>query len=183
LGCLVAIIISIQHGHGETKVCRKKIDVLVETYLASIDAYLSGLDDVGSKALWDMGVHLGFHLLNHYDGLRMIYFGYFPDERGDTIIWKSKTLSKLLKSRRDSMSHKVEMGIINPHQKKFGEGLLDRLEIWLMVPSDEVKSEITGYLSEDPNPRIAKLISMRELHEELEKLVGKIPKDITGFEE
>jgi len=89
---------------------------VMEIFLASRDVYLSGLVDDGEKNLFHMGNPLGFHLLNHFDGITYLYLGNFFDQRSNAVIYRIQTLEKLLHSRLLSIPARIKWALLRKNK-------------------------------------------------------------------
>lgn len=149
-------------------------DVVVDTFIASRDAYMSGLDDVGEKSIYRMGSPFGFWLLNKFDGLNYVYFGQFTKERPEIICWRIKLLIKMLEGRMKSFPNRVEYGIVKQEQLPTLEKLFKQIEIWLLVQTDEDREIINKFMKKENINRTTQIFTAHEIKKELEEITTKI---------
>jgi hypothetical protein len=97
-----------------------------------------------------------------------MYFGNFTALRPEVIVWRTKLLNEILDGRRATLGNRVQAGIATEAQAKLFDELLSRLQIWLIVTSDEEKSivkETLGSLNYS-----FEVFSVDEVKSELAKL-------------
>lgn len=152
----------------------EQMGVVLETYLASKDVYMSGLSDEGEKALFHMGDGLNFNLLNHYDGLTYIFFGGFANQRTEIIVWKIQSLVKLLQYRIKSLPARLEIGMVTEQQAPIVESLLKKIEIWILVANDSIRNDVSKYLSNELPERIVNIFTQSEVNRELDEIISKV---------
>lgn len=149
-------------------------NITIETFLASYDLCYSSIDNEGEKAFYQMGSHLGFNLLLHFDGLQYIYFGLFTKQRVQIIVWKVKILLKLLKARSASIPERVKIGLANEVQGKAIEEVFSKIKVWLLVQTDEDRTAINTFLSREGIQIVSKIITQMEVRNELDSIYENI---------
>ena len=143
-------------------------DQIIEVFLLINKALITPINNDGDRNIYQIGLPLGFNLLNDFTGMNYMYFGNFTALRPEVIVWRTKLLSEILDGRRATLDNRVQAGIATEAQAKLFDELLSRLQIWLVVTSDEEKSVIKQAL-EYVNYCV-EVFSVDDVKSELEKL-------------
>jgi hypothetical protein len=149
-------------------------NMTVDTFLASYDMFFSPIDNEGEKAFYQLGSHLGFNLLSHFDGLQYVFFGLFTNHRIEIIIWKVKILIKLLKVRSASIPERVKIGLANEVQGKAIEEIFNKIKVWLLVQTGEDRTAIDAFLKNERIQIVSKIITQQEVRNELDSISENI---------
>jgi len=96
----------------------------------------------GDKNIFGLGAPLNFHLLNDYSGFNYIFFGNFTMFQPETVIWRMRTLQKILNSRFSTLDARVNFGLIQPEHLEPIIEMIKNFEIWVLVTSDSDKEQI-----------------------------------------
>lgn len=143
-------------------------DQILEVFLLIKKALVTPINNDGDRNIYQIGSPLGFNLLNDFAGMNYMYFGNFTALRPEVIVWRTKLLNEILDGRRATLGNRVQAGIATEAQAKLFDELLSRLQIWLIVTSDEEKSivkETLGSLNYS-----FEVFSVDEVKSELAKL-------------
>ena len=149
-------------------------NLTIDTFLASYDMFFSPIDSEGEKAFYQLGSHLGFNLLSHFDGLQYVYFGSFTNHRVEIVIWKIKILIKILKGRSASIPERVKIGLANEAQKKAAEVVFNKIKVWLLVQTDDDRSAIDTFLKSENIQIVSRIITQKEVRNELDSICENI---------
>ncbi|MBI1887449.1 MAG: hypothetical protein HYS19_03625 [Nitrosomonadales bacterium] len=122
------------------------MDQLLGTFLLLRRAVFSSVSEQGEKALFEIGQHLGFNLLNDFTGMKYIYFGNFTTLRPEIVLWRIHMLEEFLADRASSLPIKAEVGAVSIAQLDLATRILNQVEIWILVTSDEDKRKISEEL-------------------------------------
>jgi hypothetical protein len=115
-------------------------DQILGVFLLIKKALITPINNDGDRNIYQIGSPLGFNLLNDFSGMNYMYFGNFTALRPEVIVWRTKLLNEILDGRRATLGNRVQAGIATEAQAKLFDELLCRLQIWLIVTSDEEKS-------------------------------------------
>lgn len=116
-------------------------DQMIEAFLLGKGSLICNIQ-AGDQAFFDMGRQLGYLLLTDFSGMQYIYFGNFTALRREIIIWRIRTLCEILDKRFSSTQERFEFGVINTDQAKIMSYLNKKMEIWILVTSEEDKDYI-----------------------------------------
>ena len=123
------------------------IDQQLETFLLSRKALYVTVDNPGDKALFDMGMPLGFNLLHDFSGLEYIYFGNFTRLRPEIVLRRLGLIEEILVVRTSSLPQRHSDGIVSIEQMNLLSRLLSGIKIWIVVTSNNDKEKIVAGLS------------------------------------
>lgn len=115
-------------------------DQIIEVFLLIKKALVTPINSDGDRNIYQIGAPLGFILLNDFSGMNYMYFGNFTVLRPEVIVWRTKLLSEILDERRATLNDRVRAGIATETQVQLFDELLSRLQLWLVVTSNEEKS-------------------------------------------
>ncbi|MFH2049016.1 MAG: hypothetical protein ABIJ12_06190 [bacterium] len=124
------------------------IDQLKIAYLFSKNAVYNPIDNSGDRDIYRLGSPMGFNLLMDFSGLEYRFYGDFAHLRFENICYRVKLLHQILVDRVASFPERVKMGLIDVDQVKVILDLFEKLEIWLLVNSEDVKSQVLSYIKE-----------------------------------
>lgn len=146
---------------------RVEPDQHLETFLISQKALITRVDD-GDRALYDMGIPLGFYLLNDFSGLRYYYFGAFTHLRPENILSRLRTLAEILDGRVSTIETRIRIGLIdNAEQAELIEDILRNAEAWLVVNSDDDREALVSGLATAPVGRNVRVWSLGDVRRQL----------------
>ena len=122
-------------------------DRIIERFLMVNDAFMVPLDDVGNKNVYDLGSPFGYYLLNDFTGLKYYYLGIFNMLDLDKIKWRLNKLQQVLKARfsEDALLQKIELGITDENGVMAALRLLENMEGWIVVQTDDDKRTIEDF--------------------------------------
>ena len=143
-------------------------DQVLEVFLLTKKALITPIDTEGDKNIYQIGSPLGFNLLNDFTGLNYMYFGNFTVFRPEVIVWRVKILTEILDGRRATLEWREKAGIVNEAQVRLLEELLGRLQIWIVVTTNEDKAAVKAALGSTSYQ--LEVFSVADVRSELEKL-------------
>ena len=117
-----------------------------------------------------MGSPLGFNLLNDFSGLNYIYFGNFTPLRPEVALWRLRMLNEILEGRRESITVRMQVGMVTQEQAQMFENLLDRLQIWAVLSNDDAKTAVQVELQTSPLRYRSEVYSLADVSLELNNL-------------
>ena len=143
-------------------------DQILQVFLLTKKALITPINNDGDRNLYQIGVPLGFNLLNDFTGLSYMYLGNFSMLRPEVIVWRVKILTEILDGRRAALDTRVKAGITTAAQAQLLNDVLGRLQIWIAVTTNEDKSAVATAFSTSAY-RI-EVFSVADVSSELEKL-------------
>lgn len=120
----------------------KAIDQVLEVFLLAKKMLFVVLDNDGDRNLFKMGEPLGFSLLHDFSGNNYRYFGNFTSLRAEIVVWRVRLLGEILADRRLAVAGRAAAGLVASQLVQMFEELLHRLQVWLLVTSDDEKIAI-----------------------------------------
>lgn len=148
-------------------------DQVLEVFLLVKKALVTPLNNDGDRNLYQMGAPLGFNLLNDFSGLNYMYFGNFTTFRPEVALWRLQMLREILDGRRATFDARVKVGLATEEQICFLDEMLDRLQIWIVLMSEDDKKTAEKVLSTSPVGYETQVFSVADVQSELEKLNDK----------
>jgi hypothetical protein len=145
-------------------------DQVIEVFLLIKEALVTPLNTEGDRNLFQMGMPLGFRLLNDFSGLNYMYFGNFTALRPEVALWYLQMLRKILDGRRASFRTRVDIGFVTPDQVQTLDNFLNRLQIWAVLSSDDDKVAVQTEIEKAPLGYKTQIFSMADIQAELAKL-------------
>lgn len=142
----------------------------IDAFILTKDAYLSTLDNDGERNLFALGSPLGFNLLNDFSGTRVVYFGNFTRLRAEQVIWRLKTLERLLKGRIASIPIKIKAKLADPHTARIAKDVLTKCPFWVVVTSSDIKKEVVSALKSNPLEHPTQVFSLEDVQADIQKL-------------
>ncbi|MBU6391928.1 MAG: hypothetical protein KGQ83_06795, partial [Planctomycetes bacterium] len=143
---------------------------ITEVFLLTKKALITPLNNEGDKNIYQLGAPLGFNLLNDFSGMNYMYFGNFTALRPETVLWRLRMLTEILDGRRATLKDRVKVGVATEEQVQLLEELLQRLEIWLVVTSNEEKTVLNKVLNTSSQHYKTQVFSIGDVWNELENL-------------
>lgn len=143
-------------------------DQILEVFLLTKKALVTPINTEGDRNVYQIGAPLGFNLLNDFTGLNYMYFGNFTALRPEVILWRVKLLTEILDGRRATLDTRVRAGIATEAQARLLDELLGRLQVWLVVTTNEDKTKVEQGL--DSGAYRVEVFSVADVASELEKL-------------
>jgi hypothetical protein len=121
-------------------------DQLLEGFLLANRMLVVPLNTDGERQIFQLGQPLGFNLLMTFDGLQYVYFGIFTALRQEAVLWRLKTLQDIISSRVGSIEKRIEMGFGRPDARQLAaiNVFIEKLQVWVLVTSDEDKAAIAS---------------------------------------
>ncbi len=117
-------------------------DQILEVFLLTKKALVTPINTEGDRNIYQIGAPLGFNLLNDFTALNYMYFGNFTALRPEVSVWRVKMLIEILDGRRATLDTRVQAGIATQAQAHLLEELLERLQIWIAVTSNDERDTI-----------------------------------------
>jgi hypothetical protein len=145
-------------------------DQIIRPFLLAKRALVSSIDNQGEKTLLDLGSPLGFSLLNDFSGMHYMYFGDFSALRPEVVIWRLEMLREIIEGRRLSIDDRVAADVIPEDQRSYLDDLLSRLEIWVILSSEDDKNAVATVLAESQGPYVVRVYSREDVWSELREL-------------
>lgn len=138
-----AIDIAIAATNQET-VAATSPDQILEAFLLSQRVLVAPINTPGDRNIFELGRPLGYNLLMTFDGLQYLFFGNFTALRAEAVLWRVRTLQDIVSARIASIPTRIEMGMpgLNAQQVEILKRFLDKLEIWVLVTSDDDRNTI-----------------------------------------
>jgi len=147
-----------------------EIDQQVNLFILAKKALITPIDNQGDRTIYNIGAYLGFNLLNDFSGLRYIYFGNFTALRPESALWRLNTLNEILSGRQESLKARAKLGIADVEQLILIEEFLKKLQIWILVTSDEDKEKFEAELGIIPMLYKVSTFSLKDVERELAAL-------------
>jgi hypothetical protein len=145
-------------------------DQVLEVFLLTKKALVTPLNTDGDRNLYQVGAPLGFNLLNDFSGLNYMYFGNFMALRPEVALWRLQILREILDGRRASLHTRVDVGLATPEQMRLLDDLLNRLQIWVVLSSEDDKVAVQAAMENTPLGYKTQVFSVADMQSELEKL-------------
>lgn len=143
------------------------IDQLLGAFLLTKGALILSLSSEGDKNLFDLGRALGYNLLTDFSGMNYIYLGNFTHLRAEIVLWRLRTLEKILTERLASFDGRVSSGFMTPELAASTRTFWHNLRIWLVVTSPQDKATISQALSTTPIPYTTEIYSTEDIKADL----------------
>lgn len=143
-------------------------DQILQVFLLAKKALVAPINTEGDLNFYQMGAPLDFKMLMDFSGLNLMYFGNFTALRPEVIVWRAKLLIEILNDRRASLDMRVRVGLGTEAQAILINDLLARLQIWLIVTTNEDKISVKQGLH--ASPYHVEVFSIDDVKSELEKL-------------
>ena len=141
-------------------------------FLLTKKALVTPLNTDGDRNLYQVGAPLGFNLLNDFSGLNYMYFGNFTALRPEVALWRLQILREILDGRRASLHTRVDVGIATLEQMRLFEDLLNRLQIWVVLSSEDDKVAVQAAMEHAPLGYKMQVFSIADIQSELAKLAS-----------
>jgi hypothetical protein len=137
-------------------------------FLLTKKALVTPINTEGDRNMLQMGLPLGFNLLNDFTAINYMFLGNFTPLRPEVIVWRVNMLTKILDERRATLGWRVKAGIVSETHAQMMEEILGKLQIWILVTSDADKSSVEAELRGTKYP--VEAFSLDNVRSELEKL-------------
>jgi hypothetical protein len=147
-------------------------DQILDVFMLINKAVLTPMNTEGDRNIYLMGSPLGFNLLNDFSGLNYIFCGNFTALRTEVVMWRLQMLREILDGRRASLDQRVALGITTEEQRQLVDDFLNRLQIWVILTSDDEKKVVEKELIEIPLGYKTQVFSLGDVHSELQMLVN-----------
>jgi hypothetical protein len=119
------------------------IDQLLSTFLLSRGILPTQVESAGYKILSDMGTPLGFNLLKDFGGMKYTFFGNFTALRPETVIWRVKTLLRILYERQRIVPRtSPAWDIVSSAPESLFNVFVSDGQIWILITSNEDKNTV-----------------------------------------
>lgn len=143
-------------------------DQILEVFLLTKKALVTPINSEGDRNIYQIGSPLGFNLLNDFTGLNYMYFGNFTVLRPEVIVWRVRMLTEILDGRRATLDSRVIAGIATEAQAHLLDEILGRLQIWVVVTTNDDKAAVEAALGSSAYR--VEVFSVADVSSELEKL-------------
>lgn len=143
-------------------------DQVLEVFLITRKALITPINTEGDKNLFQMGSPLGFNLLNDFTAMNYMFFGNFTALRPEVVVWRVKILTEILDCRRATLDSRVKAGIGTEAQARGLDDLIGRLQLWVVVTTNEHKAAVEAALG--ATSYRLEVFSVADVTSELEKL-------------
>lgn len=146
-------------------------DQLIGTFLLQKRALMNPLNTEGDKNILYLGSPLNFNLINDFSGMNYMFLGNFTNLRSEVILWRIKMLTDIVADRVSSFEDRARLGMIDPAKIVLSRDFFQRIQIWIIVTSDEDKKLIQDSVRKPPgSPLTTQIFSINDIRTELEKL-------------
>jgi hypothetical protein len=122
----------------------------IVAFLLTHDLYVVPLDDAGHKVIYELGAPLGFNLLGTFAGTDFVYLGNFTAFRAEAVIWRVRTLERLINGRRSSFDMRVQLTVMTAEQATLLSDLFDRFRVWVLVQTEAERDEVRAAFTTTP---------------------------------
>lgn len=143
------------------------IDQLLSTFLLVRRALVASLSEQGERNLDELGHPLGFTLLNDFSGLKIIYFGNFTALRPETVLWRVRMLDGIFAERFGTIGVRMQAGLVSEAQAQFATEILSKLQVWILVTSDEDKKAVADGIASIRPAHMIDVFSISDVSTEL----------------
>jgi hypothetical protein len=150
------------------------INQRIYTYLLTREAMFARVETDSDKAVFDLGVNLGFKLLMTFAGTDYMFLGNFTHLRPEAVLWRLRMLVRSIDARRSSWAARVLHGVMTEKVAKTAEHIFSRFQIWLVVTSDEDRSIIEDAIKTEPAPYATDVRSLSNIEGALRELGGAL---------
>jgi len=139
------------------------VDQQLATFLMTKRALLGTLDDQNERQIAQLGLPLGFSLVNDFGGTKIIFFGNFTALRPEIVLWRLRVLDSLLVERITGLSVRIQFQNLPEEQVQFVRQLFANIPFWVVVTSESEKSAILGILKEQPLNHLIEVFSIDDI--------------------
>jgi hypothetical protein len=146
------------------------LDQILEVFLLMKKAVITPLIAPSDQRLYQTGAPLGFNLLNDFSGFSYIFLGNFTALRPEVILWRLKLLTEIFDARRKAIQAQYACGRINEQERHSEDEFVSRLQIWVVISSEDDKNKVEAILRESPLGYSTEIFSMTDIQSELEQL-------------
>ena len=147
-----------------------EIDQLLDGFILSKGLLMVPLTTEGDRNLFDLGRPLGYNLLMDFSGLRYTYMGKFTNLRPEVVIWRLKTLERIVSERFGSFDKRVAAGLVAANLVQAAKDFEQNLKIWLIVTGKQDKEAVVKALASRPLKYPSEVYSREDIEEEMLKL-------------
>ena len=127
---------------------------LIEYFLMSNNYIVASGNDIGEKALGDIGSSLKFTMASDFEGMMYMYFGDFRTLRSEVIFQRVRTLLLILFAKVKAIDPKIKQGIIkdNPQIKDQFMRFIKTLKIWIVCQDNDTKLFLEKMVRDEKMP-------------------------------
>jgi hypothetical protein len=122
-------------------------DQVMHAFLVEHGRLVTPLTNDGERDLYNLGAHLGFHLLNDFAGMKYAFLGNFTFLRPETILWRMRKLDEIVGGRTSSFEAKLKAGLGTKEQIKLLSEVMAGLEVWVVVNTDSDRQSLLKELA------------------------------------
>lgn len=146
------------------------VDRIAERFLLIKDVFVCPIEDVGNKAIYDLGSPFGYYLLNDYSGIKYHYLGIFSNLTLEQIKWRVSKLEQAITARfsEKALAKKVELGIIEKNDVKKLREVLNLISTWVIVQNSNDKTIIQEFVKDFKVP--FEILDAEEMNKEIDKI-------------
>ncbi len=163
----------------QDKAASPPLDQVLDAFILAKGALVVSLISEGDRNLYDLGRALGYNLLTDFSGMNYIYLGNFTHLRSEAIIWRLKTLQRILEEREGSFDDRVSSGLLTREASEAAKRLWKNLKIWLVVTSEQEKVVVSDVLRQMPPRYSTEVYSVDDVQLELLAVNNiKVPKEV-----
>lgn len=145
------------------------MDQVLGAFVLAKKAMLAPIKSENLQDMYNFGAPLGFNLLNDFSGKRFMYFGNFVTLRSETVLWRLHTLAEILDA--SSIAVQLPSPIMGRTTMRLGvDNVFPELEVWVVVASEEVKTEVGQALRNSGFQYKTQLYSAGDVRSELERI-------------
>lgn len=124
------------------------INNIIETFCLAKDVMVSSLGDEGTRNIDNLGKPLGFYLLNDFGGFSYIYLGIFNTVKSHLVKWRIQKLIQAVTAAFSTIPLRLNLKMIDDVQAKAAKALLNKMQIWVVVQTQQDKDEIVSSTKE-----------------------------------
>jgi hypothetical protein len=134
------------------------------------DRSVARVETEGDKAVFDLGLPLGFNLLISFSGTEYTFLGNFPHLRPEAVLWRLRKLVQAIDGRRSSWGIRVAASILTKQQAALYDGVLSKFTIWLIVNSAKDRGAVETAIVTSPVAYSTSVYSLADVDGELSAL-------------
>lgn len=150
------------------------INQRIYTFVLTQEAMLARVDTDGDKAIFDLGMPLGYNLLTSFAATDYIFLGNFAHLRPEAAVWRLRMLCRAIEGRRSSWGARVSLGIITAAQAKAADQIFARFRVWLVLTSDADRLAVEDALRVDPPAYATTVYSLADIERSLQGFGGAL---------
>jgi CAP12/Pycsar effector protein, TIR domain len=140
-------------------------DQILEMFLLSRGLMVVPLTTEGDRTLFEFGRALGFNMLMTFDGMKYLYFGNFSQLRPELVLWRVRTLARILAERFGSFEQRAGLGMLTMDNDVVAQltAFLTTLTIFVLVTGEQDRKEVETQLASRPLPFKTEVVSIESV--------------------